>query len=65
MLCKKCGGELFPVNSDESIFECVKCRGRQHRHLPDLDVSSIRADVVGQVPMELLSVFGDQEDDLY
>jgi hypothetical protein len=55
--CKKCSGEMIPVNVGESIYECLNCRTRQHRHCPDLDVNSIRADLIGVVPLELISVF--------
>ena len=61
MICKECSGEMAPINLEETVFECVRCRRRRHCFLPDLDVGLVRADIDGIIPIELLSVFGKDE----
>ena len=39
MICNSCSGEMNPINLEETIFECTKCNHRQHKQIPDLDLS--------------------------
>ena len=63
MNCLNCQGEMNPVNIEGSVLECVKCNGRRHVYLPDLDVTQVRIDLgevaLAELPFNSLKVFKD------